>query len=96
MSSGEWYLSEMEKDCTISHGCSRILMDRLFLNSDKTEVPVCSKCGLIAISKSDSVECRNCKTISGIYRVQIPYACKLLIQELFAMSIVPRLRLEGT
>ena len=40
-------LGEMEKDTFVAHGTSLLLKERL--DSDKTIVPVCEKCGIIAI-----------------------------------------------
>jgi DNA-directed RNA polymerase III subunit RPC2 len=37
--------------------------------------------------------CQYCKSTSNVSNVKIPYACKLLFQELQSMNIVPRLRL---
>ena len=40
---------EMERDCMISHGASRFTQDRIYYASDKFKVPICKKCGMIAI-----------------------------------------------
>lgn len=74
---------EMERDCMISHGVSRFLTERLFDMSDKFSVPVCSNCGIIPNELTTCMMC-NC---TNILRVPIPYACKLLFQELQAMNI---------
>jgi DNA-directed RNA polymerase II subunit RPB2 len=74
---------EMERDCMISHGVSRFLTERLFDMSDVFSVIVCTKCGTIPHCSDFCNVCENNK----ICRLFIPYACKLLFQELMAMCI---------
>lgn len=38
--------------------------------------------------------CRNCKRHDTVHMVEMPYALKLLIQELYALGLAPRLRLN--
>ncbi|KAF1762305.1 hypothetical protein GCK72_010567 [Caenorhabditis remanei] len=52
-------------------------------------VDVCTGCGVIG-SKGWCQKCRSSKSMANI---KIPYACKLLFQELQSMNIVPRLDL---
>ena len=84
---------EMERDCMISHGASRFTRGRMYDASDKYQVHVCKKCGLIA-AFNDAIHKHHCKTCENridFARVQIPYAFKLLVQELTTINIVPRL-----
>jgi len=88
---------EMERDCMVSHGASRFTRGRMYDASDKYSVYVCRKCGLIA-SYNDKMHihlCRTCGNRADFAYVEIPYACKLLFQELNTMNIAPRLLTEG-
>lgn len=74
---------EMERDCMIGHGNSAILRERLFQVSDPFQVSVCDICGNI----TEKVNyCQKCKKQS-VSICNIPYASKLLYQELTAMGI---------
>jgi len=84
---------EMERDAMISHGASRFTRGRMYDASDKYQVHVCKKCGLIA-SYNDQMHihrCRTCDNRTDFAYVEIPYSCKLLFQELITMNIAPRL-----
>lgn len=83
---------EMERDAMISNGAARFTRGRLYDASDKYQVHVCKKCGLIA-SYNDQMHihhCRTCDNRTDFAYVEIPYACKLLFQELITMNIAPR------
>lgn len=82
-------LGEMERDCLIGYGAAMLLLERLMLSSDAFTVVVCETCGLLAQPKT----CSFCRSGAGLRTMQVPYACKLLFQELQAMNIVPRLKL---
>lgn len=84
---------EMERDCIVAHGSALLLLERMFLNSDAYRVHVCDRCGLIAIAdlKTMAFRCNACNS-NRVSAVLIPYACKLMFQELMAMQIAPRIR----
>jgi DNA-directed RNA polymerase II subunit RPB2 len=88
---------EMERDTTIAHGAARFTRERLYDVSDKYSVYVCKKCGMIA-SYNDAKHihrCRTCNNRTDFSYVEIPYACKLLFQELITMNIAPRIMTEN-
>ena len=92
-SHGGLRFGEMERDCMISHGASSFLKERLIDVSDKYSVYKCNLCNLISPGNpTESLfECKKCKNYSDFTKINIPYSCKLLLQELMCMSIAPRL-----
>ncbi|HET8856556.1 MAG TPA: DNA-directed RNA polymerase subunit B [Nitrososphaeraceae archaeon] len=84
---------EMERDCLIAYGASMMLKDRLLEESDKAEVSVCERCGLLSYYdiKQRRHICRVCGDKAKISTVVIAYAFKLLLQEMMSLNIAPRL-----
>jgi DNA-directed RNA polymerase beta subunit len=84
---------EMEKDAIVAHGMSEFTKERLMECSDSFSCYSCKECGLLAIA--NPVEniwlCRGCNNTTNFARLQIPYASKLLMQELETMNIGSRL-----
>ncbi|CAA7057341.1 unnamed protein product [Microthlaspi erraticum] len=89
-------VGEMERDCLIAYGASNLIYERLMVSSDPFEVQVCRACGLLGYYnyKQKKAVCSTCKDGSNIATMKLPYACKLLFQELQSMNVVPRLKLE--
>ena len=84
---------EMERDCMCSHGASRFTKGRMYDASDAFRVHVCKRCGMIA-AYNDKMHIHHCKTCDNridFAYVEIPYACKLMMQELITMNIAPRI-----
>ena len=88
--SGGLRLGEMERDCLIAYGASQLLLERLMLSSDAHQVDICEVCGLMGYGGW----CQTCKSTKGITRMTMPYAAKLLIQELLSMNVLVRLKME--
>lgn len=80
----------MERDCMISHGTSTFLKERLFDMSDPYQITICSKCGINVNHKNQCMNCDNDIT----EQIHIPYACKLLFQELQALGTKIRYKSE--
>jgi len=92
-------MGEMERDCLITHGCANFMRDRFFCNSDQYRIHICERCGLTAQSnlKKMTYECRTPMCVGRPYKIcqiEIPYACKLLFQEMQAMCISTRIYTE--
>jgi len=87
---------EMERDCLIAYGASMILKDRLLDESDKSDIFVCERCGVVAYHdvKQRRYYCRICGDKGKVSSVSVAYAFKLLLQEMSSLNIAPRLLIK--
>ena len=87
-------LGEMEKDTFVAHGASLLLKERF--DSDKTVVPVCENCGLVAVQDAYKKKkyCPICGDNIEISNIEISYAFKLILDEFKSLGIAPILRLK--
>lgn len=88
-------LGEMEKDTFVAHGASMLLKERF--DSDKTLVPVCEGCGLIAIhdEAKEKRYCSICGENVEIVDIEVSYAFKLMLDEFKSLCIYPKLLLKS-
>jgi len=103
---GGFRIGEMERDVMIAHGASRFCRERLYDVSDKYSVHVCKKCGMIASYNDGNKNrmyanadftihlCKTCDNKTEFAKVELPYAYKLLSQELQTINVVPRIITE--
>jgi DNA-directed RNA polymerase beta subunit/intein/homing endonuclease len=100
---GGFRIGEMERDVMIAHGMSKFCRERLYDVSDKYSVHVCKKCGIVASYNDGNASkmyanadftihlCKNCNNTTHFAKVEVPYAYKLMAQELQTINVVPRL-----
>ncbi|MFH0714358.1 MAG: DNA-directed RNA polymerase subunit B [Candidatus Diapherotrites archaeon] len=85
---------EMEGETLVGHGAAMLLQEKFIEDSDKTVELVCEKCGVIAIN--DQIRNKRYCPICGsskVYPVEMAYGFKLLLDELKALGIMPKLNL---
>ncbi|BCS82992.1 DNA-directed RNA polymerase subunit 2 [Cotonvirus japonicus] len=87
-------VTEMERDALCAHGIAQFLKERLVDNSDIYTCYVCDLCGLFAhkVPEKKYYTCKGCQNTTSISKIVIPYAFKLLIQELASINILGRIR----
>ena len=87
-------LGEMEKDTFVAHGASLLLKERF--DSDRTLIPICEKCGLVAVydERKGRSFCTMCGESSSTSTIEMSYAFKLLLDELKSLGIYPKLKLN--
>jgi DNA-directed RNA polymerase beta subunit len=103
---GGFRIGEMERDVMVAHGMSKFCRERMYNVSDKYAVHVCKKCGMIATFNNGDYGpmrakpemaihyCKTCSNTTEFAYVEVPYAYKLMSQELQAINIVPRIITE--
>ena len=86
----------MERDCGVAHGASAVLHERMMISSDAYDAPLCRQCGLIGTVVTDIFGETSCKACDSkdVHKIQMPYAGKLLMQELMSMGISPKIILK--
>ncbi len=84
---------EMERDCVAAHGITEFTKERFMECSDLFRCWSCGDCGLIAIAnpKQGIWTCKGCGNTTNFSAIEIPYAYKLLLQELETMNISSRI-----
>ena len=84
---------EMERDCVAAHGITEFTKERFMECSDAFRCWSCRDCGLIVIANPrDGIwNCRGCGNTTDFSAIEIPYAYKLLLQELETMCISSRI-----
>jgi len=89
-------IGEMERDVFIGHGAAMALKERLLDESDREFIHVCAQCGMSAVENIDQnrVYCPNCGEETDVHEIEMSYAFKLLLDEMKALGIAPRLELE--
>ena len=89
-------VGEMERDVLIGHGAAMALKERLLDESDRVEVYVSEETGMVAVEDVDRNRVYDPVTDedTGIHEIEISYAFKLLLDEMMALGIEPKLNLE--
>jgi DNA-directed RNA polymerase II subunit RPB2 len=100
---GGFRIGEMERDVMIAHGMSKFCRERMYDVADKYAMHVCKKCGMTATFNNGDKgmmrckqnmtvhRCNTCDNVSDFSYVEVPYAYKLMSQELQTINVVPRL-----
>jgi DNA-directed RNA polymerase beta subunit len=86
-------LGEMEVECKWAHGCMQFAKERFMECSDNYRLFICKTCGMTATAANPEKNiwlCKACKNTTNFSEIRLPYACKLLFQEIQTMNIAAR------
>ncbi len=89
-------IGEMEKDAIVGHGASATLLERLQESSDKYDIYVCKKCGMLSYydRKSKSFVCPIHGKDADVVLIETSYAFKLFLQEIMSLGLKPQIKSE--
>ncbi|ADO18079.2 DNA-directed RNA polymerase subunit 2 [Acanthamoeba polyphaga mimivirus] len=91
-------IGEMERDALCAHGVAQFLKEKTVDNSDIYTCHVCDSCGQFAhkVPEKKYYTCTGCRNTTSISKIVIPYAFKLLLQELASINILGKIRTSKT
>jgi hypothetical protein len=86
-------MGEMERDCLIADGESAMLNELFGPKSDSIWAHFCNSCNMSGTADlmQHRYQCRACQLVNSIEKLPTNHATKLLIQELSAMLVSPKL-----
>jgi len=85
---------EMEGEALVAHGAAMTLQEKLMDDADEMNIMVCEDCGIPAVD--DKIRNKKfCPICNGtnVHQVKISYGFKLLLDELKAMGVYPKLNI---
>ena len=90
--SGGLRLGEMETEVLWSHGVMGFLKERFMECADNYRVFTCRRCGMLSnVNPAANIySCKYCRNNTQFAESRVPYAFKLLMQEIQTMSISTR------
>ena len=83
---------QMEGEALVAHGAAMTLQEKLMDDADEMNIMVCEDCGIPAVD--DKIRNKKfCPVCNGtnVHQVKISYGFKLLLDELKAMGVYPKL-----
>jgi DNA-directed RNA polymerase II subunit RPB2 len=95
-------MGEMETECNWSHGIMSFMKEKMLDCSDNYLIYICTKCGMITNTNHQPpnakydpeynifTKCKTCDNRTAFKQIRIPYAFKLMFQEIQCMSIATR------
>ena len=91
---GALRLGEMEQQALVAHGASLLLKERY--DSDKVVLPICTRCGAVAIDDNirNKKTCPICSS-EDVESIEVSYAFKLLTEELQGLHIHTNFELKN-
>ena len=82
-------MGEKDIECNWAHGINMFLKERIMECSNNFRIHICKQCGYMAIANPEKNIwlCRNCKNTTNFAELRVPYAFKLLMQEIQSMNL---------